>query len=140
MNEGIPTPPPDYDSGQAAMDAAWQAQNASRTEGVITDQSRQTVSREHSTVSTAAISSLIDGESPEGWMIQAKCRGADPSVFFLTDGTGVERAQRVCDSCPVKVECLEYALKNHIEHGIWGGASERERRRILRRRRQLSGS
>ncbi len=83
---------------------------------------------------------LFASEFEYEWMVHGKCRGADPSAFFPSDGTGVERAQRVCDSCPVKVECLEYALEHRIEHGVWGGASERERRRILRRRRQLTGS
>ncbi|GIU85530.1 MAG: hypothetical protein KatS3mg009_0045 [Acidimicrobiia bacterium] len=68
-------------------------------------------------------------------MLDAKCRGAAPAAFFPSDGLGVESAQRVCTTCPVRVECLEYALANRIEHGVWGGASERERRRILRRRR-----
>ena len=48
-------------------------------------------------------------------------------------------ARRICAECPVKAPCLEYALQNRIDHGVWGGASERERRRIARRRR-LSGS
>jgi Transcription factor WhiB. len=79
-------------------------------------------------------------ESPDdyGWMLQAKCRGATNSEFFPSDGVGVELAQRICGNCPVRPECLEYALKFRIEHGVWGGASERERRRILRRRRQLN--
>jgi WhiB family redox-sensing transcriptional regulator len=79
-------------------------------------------------------------ESPDdySWMLRSKCRGADPAEFFPSDGVGVEFAQRICGSCPVRVECLEYALKFRIEHGVWGGASERERRRILRRRRQLN--
>jgi len=79
-------------------------------------------------------------ESPDDydWMLRAKCRGAAPSEFFPSDGVGVEFAQRICGNCPVRVECLEYALKFRIEHGVWGGASERERRRILRRRRQLN--
>ena len=51
---------------------------------------------------------------------------------------GVEIAQRVCEGCAVRIECLEYALLHRIEHGVWGGASERERRRILRRRRDLT--
>jgi WhiB family redox-sensing transcriptional regulator len=79
-------------------------------------------------------------ESPDDydWMLRAHCRGASPSEFFPSDGVGVEFAQRICANCPVRVECLEYALKFRIEHGVWGGASERERRRILRRRRQLN--
>ena len=70
------------------------------------------------------------------WMMHARCRGANPTEFFPSDGMGVELAQRVCTGCPVRIECLEYALLHRIEHGVWGGASERERRRILRRRRQ----
>jgi WhiB family redox-sensing transcriptional regulator len=72
------------------------------------------------------------------WMRDAKCRGIDPAEFFPSDGLGVDRARRVCDDCPVKAECLEYALEYRIEHGVWGGASERERRRILRRRRGIT--
>jgi WhiB family redox-sensing transcriptional regulator len=48
---------------------------------------------------------------------------------------GVEVARRICATCPVKLPCLEYALASGIDHGVWGGASERERRRIARRRR-----
>lgn len=70
------------------------------------------------------------------WMLHAKCRGISPSEFFPSDGVGVEAAQRICHDCPVRLDCLEYALEHRIEHGVWGGASERERRRILRRRRQ----
>jgi WhiB family redox-sensing transcriptional regulator len=68
------------------------------------------------------------------WMLRARCRGVAPGEFFPSDGVGVERALRVCEGCPVREECLEYALEHRIEHGVWGGASERERRRILRRR------
>lgn len=77
------------------------------------------------------------------WMPHGKCRDMDPSFFFPNDGMGVLAAQRVCAECPVRTPCLEYALVNRIDHGVWGGASERERRRILRQRRlarvQLSG-
>ena len=70
------------------------------------------------------------------WMAQGKCREVAPAVFFPSDGLGVQAAQRICDGCPVAESCLEYALENRIDHGVWGGCSERERRRILRRRRQ----
>jgi WhiB family transcriptional regulator, redox-sensing transcriptional regulator len=69
------------------------------------------------------------------WMARGKCKEVAPDVFFPSDGMGVIVAQRICADCPVSGECLEYALENHIDHGVWGGASERERRRILRRRR-----
>ncbi len=69
------------------------------------------------------------------WMLDGLCRDRDPSFFFPSDGVGVDRARKVCAACPVKEECLEYALRYRIEHGVWGGASERERRRILRSRR-----
>jgi WhiB family redox-sensing transcriptional regulator len=69
------------------------------------------------------------------WMRSGKCDDMDPSIFFPNDGVGVEIARRICVDCPVKAACLEYALVNRIDHGVWGGASERERRRIARRRR-----
>lgn len=71
------------------------------------------------------------------WMVQGRCRDLPPEVFFPSDGVGVEVARHYCAECPVKGPCLEYALENHIEHGVWGGASERERRRIARSRRGL---
>ena len=69
------------------------------------------------------------------WMVDGKCREMPPATFFPSDGIGVQVAQRICADCPVSETCLEYALVNHIDHGVWGGRSERERRRILRRRR-----
>lgn len=72
------------------------------------------------------------------WMADALCRDLPPAVFFPRDGAGVEVARRYCATCPVRMECLEYALEHHIDHGVWGGASERERRRIARSRRAQS--
>ena len=70
------------------------------------------------------------------WMAIGLCADKPPSLFFPSDGVGVEVARRVCAECPVKEPCLEYALAQRIDHGVWGGCSERERRRILKRRRQ----
>ena len=69
------------------------------------------------------------------WMQRGRCRDIPPSTFFPSDGVGVDVARRICADCPVKAPCLEYALENHVDHGVWGGCSERERRRILKRRR-----
>ena len=71
------------------------------------------------------------------WMQRGRCRDIPPSTFFPSDGVGVDVARRICADCPVKAPCLEYALENHIDHGVWGGCSERERRRILKRRRSI---
>jgi WhiB family redox-sensing transcriptional regulator len=70
------------------------------------------------------------------WMGRGNCRDEPPATFFPSDGVGVEVARQLCATCPVKAPCLEYALRNRIDHGVWGGASERERRRILAQRRR----
>ncbi len=70
------------------------------------------------------------------WMARGLCANESPEKFFPSDGVGVDVARRVCEGCPVKTPCLEHALRNRIDHGVWGGCSERERRRILKRRRQ----
>lgn len=68
------------------------------------------------------------------WMSHGNCAHRDPSMFFPSDGVGVEIARRACEGCPVKTQCLEYAIAERIDHGVWGGCSERERRRIIRSR------
>jgi WhiB family redox-sensing transcriptional regulator len=68
------------------------------------------------------------------WMAQGTCRDYPPNVFFPTDGVGVEVARKICANCPVREACLEYAVSNRIEHGVWGGTSERGRRRMARSR------
>jgi WhiB family redox-sensing transcriptional regulator len=75
------------------------------------------------------------GVMDTSWMARGKCKDQPPDQFFPSDGVGVEVARRICADCPVKSPCLEYAMANHIDHGVWGGTSERERRRIARRRR-----
>ncbi len=68
------------------------------------------------------------------WMALGKCAHEDPAVFFPSDGVGVIKAQRICRSCPMMDHCLEYALTNKIDHGVWGAESERSRRRMVRKR------
>lgn len=64
------------------------------------------------------------------WQVGARCLEADPEVFFPERGGSSKAARAVCNDCPVKVECLRYALANREQFGIWGGTSERERRRL----------
>ena len=62
------------------------------------------------------------------------CRDSAPEGFFPHDGAGLALAQEICRDCPVRAECLEYAIGNRIADGVWGGRSERARRRIVQAR------
>ncbi|MGY1590795.1 WhiB family transcriptional regulator [Geodermatophilus sp. SYSU D00965] len=85
---------------------------------------------------------LFDSAVPAGdesWRLDALCAETDPEAFFPEKGGSTREAKRVCASCPVRMECLEFALGNDERFGIWGGLSERERRRLrLQRRAPLS--
>jgi WhiB family transcriptional regulator, redox-sensing transcriptional regulator len=78
---------------------------------------------------------MSDETAADAWMAQGNCTNTPPTVFFPHDGVGVDHARKVCVGCPVLDTCLEYALVNRIDHGVWGGTSERERKRILYQRR-----
>lgn len=71
---------------------------------------------------------------PRPWQEMANCLGVDPDLFFPERGASTREAKDVCRGCVVQGECLEYALANGEKFGIWGGMSERERRRIRRQR------
>ncbi len=66
------------------------------------------------------------------WQEQALCAQTDPEAFFPEKGGSTREAKRICVGCEVKGECLEYALGQDERFGIWGGLSERERRRLKR--------
>ena len=77
---------------------------------------------------------LVSGESVElSWQERALCAQTDPEAFFPEKGGSTREAKRVCLSCDVRSQCLEYALAHDERFGIWGGLSERERRRLKRR-------
>ncbi|MFC4140298.1 MULTISPECIES: WhiB family transcriptional regulator [unclassified Microbacterium] len=67
------------------------------------------------------------------WQADALCAQVDPEAFFPEKGGSTRDAKRICSSCDVRGECLEYALNNDERFGIWGGLSERERRKLKRR-------
>lgn len=69
---------------------------------------------------------------PQPWMSAAECTGADLDTFFPTRGEDTGKAKAICASCCVRLECLAYAIDNDEHFGIWGGRSERERRRMRR--------
>ena len=80
------------------------------------------------------LSQVADELSP-GWQQFANCLGVDPNLFYPERGVSTSEAKAVCQRCQVKEECLEYAVQNGEKFGIWGGMSERERRRIRKARR-----
>jgi WhiB family transcriptional regulator, redox-sensing transcriptional regulator len=72
------------------------------------------------------------------WQSKAACQGLDPEIFYPLDDEDAEEAKTVCAACPVRESCLEHALGYREKEGVWGGATERERRRIIRQRRRTA--
>lgn len=80
---------------------------------------------------------LFFGDLDVSWQLKANCLGVDPELFFPERGASTKEAKEVCKGCVVKAECLEFAIVNGEKFGIWGGLSERERRRIRKSRKFL---
>lgn len=74
---------------------------------------------------------------PTPWARHAACAGVDPELFFPGKGGSARAARAVCVTCPVQHECLDYALRWNIKHGIWGGVSQWDRRRLRRQQRPM---
>ncbi|MGY3333938.1 WhiB family redox-sensing transcriptional regulator [Streptomyces filamentosus] len=74
------------------------------------------------------------GESVDGnWVSAGLCRAGEADDLFV-EGAAQNQAKALCGGCPVRVECLAYALDERVQHGVWGGMTERERRALLKRR------
>jgi WhiB family redox-sensing transcriptional regulator len=74
-----------------------------------------------------------EDENALAWQSDALCAQTDPEAFFPEKGGSTRDAKKICTSCEVRAQCLEYALQNDERFGIWGGLSERERRKLRRR-------
>lgn len=74
------------------------------------------------------------------WREQARCRGIDPQVFHPPedDDSAAAEAKAICEQCPVRESCLEYAISARENDGVWGGMTARERRRLIRHRRRTA--
>jgi WhiB family redox-sensing transcriptional regulator len=78
----------------------------------------------------------LDSQAVDEWRDGAACRGLDAAIFYPVTEEEAERARAVCAACEVQDKCLEYALSGREKDGVWGGATERDRRRIVRQRRR----
>lgn len=74
----------------------------------------------------------VGDDNPLAWQADALCAQTDPEAFFPEKGGSTRDAKMICQSCEVRVQCLEYALERDERFGIWGGYSERERRKLRR--------
>jgi WhiB family transcriptional regulator, redox-sensing transcriptional regulator len=87
-----------------------------------------------SNLAALVASHRISAGGERRWQEQANCLGVDPDLFFPERGASTREAKSVCRGCDVRIDCLEYALAHGEKFGIWGGLSERERRRVRRQR------
>jgi WhiB family transcriptional regulator, redox-sensing transcriptional regulator len=74
-----------------------------------------------------------EDEDPLAWQSDSLCAQTDPEAFFPEKGGSTRDAKKICASCEVRAKCLDYALQNDERFGIWGGLSERERRKLRKR-------
>jgi WhiB family transcriptional regulator, redox-sensing transcriptional regulator len=82
---------------------------------------------------TALTSSL---DAPADWRAAAACREVDVEAFFAVDEASQQEAIAICETCPVRVECLEHAIAAREQYGVWGGLREQDRKRLVRARRR----
>jgi WhiB family redox-sensing transcriptional regulator len=78
-----------------------------------------------------ALTAPIDDERP--WVVFGACRDVKGNTFFPMTREESQRALAICSTCPVQLECLEYALEARERYGIWGGKTEKQRRQLLRK-------
>jgi WhiB family redox-sensing transcriptional regulator len=72
-------------------------------------------------------------DADHDWRAFALCAESDPNLWFGAGALEHKLAKRICRRCPVRTECLDYAMEAPVDHGVWGGMTERERRRCRRK-------
>jgi WhiB family redox-sensing transcriptional regulator len=81
---------------------------------------------------------FLNPRTDDDWWQDAACRDVDTNVFFPLTDDEAGPAREICATCPVRDECLEFALATRQDDGVWGGLTETERRRLRRRRREAA--
>jgi WhiB family transcriptional regulator, redox-sensing transcriptional regulator len=87
-------------------------------------------------VPAAATSLSFSVDAPADWRADAACREVDVEAFFAVDEASQQEALAICETCPVRLECLEHAIAAREQYGVWGGMREQERKRLVRARRR----
>jgi len=131
--ETTPRPP-----GRLTVPASLAAEFPLRRRSVGTSNAPDMEAVVETPISVVASSAILpDDRLLEGWYLRGACRGMESSIFYPDPAQAAEeaRALAVCPGCEVRSECLEHALARRESTGIWGGTTESDRRRILRRRR-----
>jgi WhiB family redox-sensing transcriptional regulator len=88
------------------------------------------------TIDTTTSISTVGTSRPSHWRQYARCLGSDPDVFHPHTDDPADEAKAICAICPVREPCLEYAITAREKQGVWGGLTEKERRRLIRQRRR----
>jgi len=88
--------------------------------------------------SQVSIGSEMAHGNEMAWRLRGACNGLDPAIFYPDSEDKADVAVAICAECAVRSMCLEYAVTRREKEGIWGGATERERRRIVRQRRRIA--
>lgn len=86
-------------------------------------------------IASSRVDILAGLDVPE-WYPEGLCSQTDPEAFFPEKGGSTREAKKICHGCPVRSKCLDYAIETGERFGIWGGVSERERRKLERARRE----
>jgi WhiB family redox-sensing transcriptional regulator len=109
-------------------------------ERAVTEKRLEMVSSREKVNPAMAFVAMVDGgvrlEQVEPMKGRGLCSQADPTIFFPERGGSAGEAKKICAQCSIREQCLEEALaqSNYNDHGIWGGTTERERRKIRKTR------
>jgi WhiB family transcriptional regulator, redox-sensing transcriptional regulator len=117
-----------HDAAAEALRAQWALDDADKQARI-----QATLALAGEIAGTVAVKQL-------SWRQRAACRGLSSDIFYPISENETDIAKSICATCPVAGACLEFALGNREREGVWGGTSERERRRIVRQRRKAQAS
>lgn len=131
--------PPDGHHDEAVQAAAHAAETQRRREAQhrrwaaeLAERQRAKAQRAETDVLLAALRTALFGDDDEDWRERAVCAQIDPDLWFPEKGGNTRDAKKLCLTCTVRAQCLDFAMEHEERYGVWGGRSERERRRMVK--------